>query len=141
MIGFYFDPAAQVFFDGLAATVVSRQGSNVITVTTPANTAGPADVEVRNPGPVSNTLVGGYTYIDPNTKILIQANKDVANNAVDLTWVGIGQSRYRVRRATGPTPTDFANGFQTVVPRTEYQDTGKLNDGVNYFYLVDEGEP
>jgi hypothetical protein len=142
VIGFDFDPvSAQVFFDGIAAAIVSRQGSNIIVVTAPANSAGPADVEVRNPGPVSNILVGGYTYIAPTTKITIFANKDAANNAVDLTWASIGQQRYRVRRAVGPTPADFAAGFQTVVSRTDHQDTGKLNDGINYYYLVDEGEP
>lgn len=141
VIGFNFDSLAQVFFDGIAAPVVSREGSSIIIVTTPANAAGPADVEVRNPGPVSNTLNGGFTYIDPATKITIFLNKDLANNAADLTWNSIGQERYRVRRATGPTPASFSAGFQTVVPRTEYQDTGTLNNGVNYYYLVDEGEP
>ncbi len=145
IIGFGFDPQmAAVVVDSNYAFVVSRQDSNVIVVSTPPHSAGLADVQVVNPGnPTSHSarLPGAYTYISPSTKIRLLANKDFANNAVDLTWAGIGQLRYRVRRAIGPTPADFSANFRSVVPRTDFQDTGKLNDIFNYYYLVDEGEP
>jgi hypothetical protein len=139
VIGFNFDPAsAQVFFDNLPANVVAREGTNIITVTTPANSAGPADVKVQNPTGSPDTLVGGYTYVTPGQEIDLRLAKDVPQGKVNLTWTDANQGTYyRVRRALGPRPADFSPAqFCTIVGGRSYADT-VLNDGVNYYYLVD----
>lgn len=57
-----FSDTAEVTFDGLKATVVSRTGDTSITVTTPPHAAGPVDVEVLNASDKTSKLAGGFTY-------------------------------------------------------------------------------
>jgi len=142
LLGFNFAAGASVFFDGAPATnVMFSMADNTITCTTPANAAGPADVRV-DVGADTSTLVDGYTYINPGTDITITLNKDVSQNAVVVTWNDVGQARYQFHRALGPTPADFTAGsaFDTVVAGVQYVDSGILDDGVDYFYLVPGGE-
>jgi len=60
--GLGFDPAATVTVGGASATNVVQHSETKITCTTPSGTAGAQDVVVTNPGPVTATLTGGYTY-------------------------------------------------------------------------------
>ncbi len=65
IVGHGFTPAAAVTFDGRPAThVVVGGGGTAISATTPADTAGPADVVIGQPSGHA-TLPGGYTYIPP----------------------------------------------------------------------------
>lgn len=144
--GFLFKTGATVSFGGIAASVGSIHGSypcpdtadptpcfHFIDVTTPAHSAGAVDVTVANPSSTPGTLTAGYSYIAPGTTINLSVDKDPASNGVKLTWVDIGQGRYRVRRATGPTPADFSAGFQTIVTGTQYIDAGALGDAQSYY--------
>jgi NAD(P)-dependent dehydrogenase (short-subunit alcohol dehydrogenase family) len=65
--------------------------------------------------------------------------KDAVSNGVKLVWTDIGQGRYRVRRATGPTAADFSAGFQIIVTGTQFVDAGVLGSSQSYYYKVDEG--
>jgi hypothetical protein len=84
-----FDPDAVVRFGGTQASVVSRTGTNSITVTTPAHPAGLVDVSVTNPSRAVGdllreaTLRNGFLYFtgDPLTTLTIF---DVMNTT--LTW-------------------------------------------------------
>ncbi|MGH9894256.1 MAG: IPT/TIG domain-containing protein, partial [bacterium] len=74
-----FDPDATVRFGGTQASVVSRAGTNSITVTTPAHPAGLVDVSVTNPSRVVGdllreaTLRNGFLYFtgDPLNTLTI----------------------------------------------------------------------
>ena len=138
VFGFNFDAAAQVFFDNISAGIVSRQGTSVIVVTTPANAAGPADVKVQNPIGSPATLVGGYTFVAPGQEIDLRVAKDVPNGKVNLTWTDATlRTYYRVRRAGGPQPADFSPAqLCTIVGGYSYSDP-VLNDGASHYYLVD----
>lgn len=59
--GSSFTDATGVTFDGVAGTAFVLVSDTEITVTTPAGTAGPADVVVTD-SVGSDTLVGGFTY-------------------------------------------------------------------------------
>jgi hypothetical protein len=50
-----------VSFDGVAGTAFSVVDDNTIHVTTPAGTAGPADI-LLDKGATDTTVTGGYTY-------------------------------------------------------------------------------
>jgi hypothetical protein len=50
-----------VSFDGVAGTAFDLVDDNTITVTTPAGTAGPADILIDK-GSTDTTVTGGYTY-------------------------------------------------------------------------------
>ena len=59
-----FAAGATVTFGGAAATTVSVDDSNTLTVETPAHAAGPVDVVVTNPDLQSDTLSSGYAYLE-----------------------------------------------------------------------------
>jgi hypothetical protein len=62
------------------------------------------------------------------------------SGAVVLSWVDSGLAgTYRVRRATGPTPADFASATCWVVQGTTFTDPAPPNNGISYDYLVDAG--
>lgn len=58
-----FVDGATVDFDGVQATGVTFVNSTELTAVTPANPLGSSDVTVTNPDLMSDTLVGGFTYI------------------------------------------------------------------------------
>jgi phospholipase C len=60
--GLNFLPGATVMFGSAAATNVVVVSSTTITATTPANSAGPVNVTVTNPGGQQSILTLGYTY-------------------------------------------------------------------------------
>lgn len=61
LTGTGFTSDATVAFDGVAATAVTFTSATELQATTPAGTAGPADVAVTTPGG-TDTLVGGFSY-------------------------------------------------------------------------------
>ncbi|MHC5018853.1 MAG: IPT/TIG domain-containing protein [Planctomycetota bacterium] len=63
--GTNFVSGASVTIGGFSASSISIVSATLITCTTPAGTAGPANVEVTNPSSAPGTLVGGYTYLGP----------------------------------------------------------------------------
>ena len=78
------------FQDGATVTIDGNNTSNVIfvsptelTVEVPAGVAGSADVVVTNPDGKSDTLVGGFTYIEPPPTLTRVApdNADVTGGA------------------------------------------------------------
>lgn len=73
---------ATVTFGGVVATSVTfNQGDATITAVTPAGTPGLADVVVTNPGDLSDTLVGAFTYV----LIPVMPDVTVATYA-ELAW-------------------------------------------------------
>lgn len=81
------------FQDGATVTVGGNAASNVIFVSptelaveTPAGTAGSADVVVTNPDGKSDTLAGGFTYIEPPPSPY-DINGDGTINILDLVAV------------------------------------------------------
>lgn len=54
---------ADVQFDGVSGTDVEVTSATTLQVTAPAGTLGPADVTAFGTG--SDTILGGYTYVDP----------------------------------------------------------------------------
>ena len=52
-----------VQFDGVSGTDLDITSATTLAVTTPAGSIGPADVTASGSG--SDTIVGGYTYVDP----------------------------------------------------------------------------
>ncbi len=64
--------------------------------------------------------------------------RDLATGSVVLSWIDSALSgTYRVRRATGPTPTDFSAATCWVVQGTTFTDPAPQDNGVSYDYLVD----
>ena len=62
LTGTGFKATSTITVGGTAATGVTFVSSTRLTATTPAGTAGPADVVVTNPGPVTATATNGFTY-------------------------------------------------------------------------------
>lgn len=68
--GTNFTGVTSVEFDGTPATSVVVVNSTTITCTTPANSAGPADVDVIHPTYGTGTLAAGFTYTaDPQVRV------------------------------------------------------------------------
>ncbi|MCO4762519.1 MAG: IPT/TIG domain-containing protein [Myxococcales bacterium] len=69
-----FHPKAVVTFGGKPAKVVSATNT-ALTVTSPAGTAGKADVTVTNPDFLTHTLKGGFTYTnaEPGKEVSVTA--------------------------------------------------------------------
>ncbi len=78
-----FHPKALVTFDGKPAKVVSATNT-ALTVTSPAGTAGKADVTVTNPDFLTHTLKDGFSYTnsEPGKEVAITAI--VADTASEL---------------------------------------------------------
>ena len=65
IIGEHFQDGATVTIGGKAASNVIFVSPTELTVVVPAGIAGSADVVVTNPDGKSDTLTGGFTYIEP----------------------------------------------------------------------------
>ncbi len=63
ILGTNLTPGTAVSFGGVAATVVSFVSPTTILATTPPHAPAPVDVTVTNPGGLSATLAGGFTYV------------------------------------------------------------------------------
>jgi hypothetical protein len=93
--GMGFQNGASVTIGGTPATAVSINSSTSVTATTPAHTAGAADVVVTNPDNQSGTLSGGYTYTVPApapaptiTAISPNSGKVIGGTVITITGSG-----------------------------------------------------
>ncbi len=87
------------FQDGVTVTIGGKAASNVIfvsptelTAEVPAGVAGSADVVVTNPDGKSDTLAGGFTYIEPPPPTLTRVAPDNADVAGGETVTIIGEN-------------------------------------------------
>ncbi|MEE8142248.1 MAG: IPT/TIG domain-containing protein [Planctomycetota bacterium] len=86
-----FVPGLAVTVGGTSATV-QQVTSSAVVCTTPAGVAGAADVVVTNPGMLSDTLGGGYTYLaqaDPTISSISPSSGDTAGGTT-VTFNGSG---------------------------------------------------
>jgi hypothetical protein len=66
--------------------------------------------------------------------------RNLQTGSVVLSWtIAALNGSYRVRRAIGPSPADFATASCFVVSGTTFTDPAPANDGNDYDYLVDPG--
>ena len=82
------------FQDGATVTIGGNAASNVIFVSptelaveAPAGVAGSADIVVTNPDGKSDTLAGGFTYIEAPQFSPYDVNQDKAINILDLVLI------------------------------------------------------
>ena len=85
------------FQDGATVTIGGNAASNVIfvsptelTVEAPAGAAGSADVVVTNPDGKSDTLAGGFTYVEPPPPTLtrIEPESDLVTGGATIKIIG-----------------------------------------------------
>ncbi|RKU09412.1 hypothetical protein C6502_12900 [Candidatus Poribacteria bacterium] len=85
------------FQDGTTVTIGGRAASNVIfvsstelTVEVPAGAAGSVNVVVTNPDGKSDTLAGGFTYIEPPAPTLtrVEPSNDVVTGGTTVKIIG-----------------------------------------------------
>jgi Concanavalin A-like lectin/glucanases superfamily/Domain of unknown function (DUF1929) len=82
---------------------------------------------------------------DMNTPVsggIVQSSvdKNASTGAIVVSWTdSASNGTYRVRRATGYTPADFAGATCWVVQATTFTDPAPPDDGFSYVYLVDAG--
>ena len=150
--GSNFAAGATVTLGGAAATNVSVTSGSTITANAPPHSAGSVDVVVTNPGGLSGTLPGGYTYstpppapaptvssISPNsgssggsTAVTITGANFVSGAAV--SFGGTSASNVNVINSTtitATTPAHAAGAVSVVVMNPDGQ-SGNLNNGFTY---------
>ena len=90
IVGANFQDGATVTIDGNAASDVIFVSPTELTVEAPAGTAGNVDVVVTNPDGKSDTLAGGFTYIDPPPPTVtgVKPNKDVVTGGETIEIIG-----------------------------------------------------
>ena len=70
--------------------------------------------------------------------VQFNVGRDLPTNSVVLAWTDSAQAgTYRVRRATGPSPSHFANATCWIVQGTGFTDPAPQDNGISYSYLVD----
>ncbi len=73
-----------------------------------------------------------------NGVVQFTLTKAPVTGAIALGWIDSAATGvYRVRRATGPAPADFATATCWVVSGTSFTDPAPATDGFSYEYLVD----
>jgi hypothetical protein len=77
---------ATVTFGGTAATNIAIVSSTSITATTPAHSAGTADITVTNTDGQTGTLAGGYSYVSPTTVVRVNAGGPTYIDSRGQTW-------------------------------------------------------
>ena len=141
---------ASVTLGGTAATSVTVVSSTSITATTPAHTAGAANVVVTNSGGQSGTLNNGYTYTSSNPAPTISAISPVSGpaaggTAVTITGTGFltgagvtlgGTAATNVvvvssTSITAKTAAHAGGAVSVVVTNTDGQ-SGSLSNGFTY---------
>ena len=89
IIGENFQDGATVTIGGNATSNVIFISSTELTAVVPAGAAGSADVVVTNPDGKSDTLTGGFTYIEPPpTLTSVEPNSDVVTGGAIIKIVG-----------------------------------------------------
>ena len=85
------------FQDGVTVTIGGNAASNVIfvsptelTIEVPPGTAGSADIVVTNPDGQSDTLAGGFTYIEPPPPTLtgVEPDSDIVTGGTSVKITG-----------------------------------------------------
>ena len=90
IIGENFQDGATVTIGGTAAPNVIFVSPTELSVEVPTGVAGSADVVVTNPDGKSDTLAGGFTYIElpPPTLTRIEPNNDVVTGGQTINIIG-----------------------------------------------------
>ena len=89
IIGENFQDGATVTIGGRAASSVIFVSPTELTVKVPAGAAGSVEVVVTNPDSKSDTLAGGFTYIEPPpTLTRVEPNSDVVTGGAAVTIIG-----------------------------------------------------
>lgn len=88
LTGTGFAAGATVKVGGAAATNVSLVDANTLTATTPAGTAGKADVVVTNPDGQSATVSQGFTYVPAPTLASVSPTSGSGNGGTQVTLTG-----------------------------------------------------
>ena len=89
IVGENFQDGATVTIGGRAASSVIFVSPTELTIEVPAGTAGSVDVVVTNPDGQSDTLTGGFTYIEPPpTLTRVEPNSDVVTGGVTIKIIG-----------------------------------------------------
>ncbi len=94
IIGDNFTAGSAVTLDGVAATQVTVVSQNLITAVVPAGTAGPVSVTVTDTAGQADTLVNGFTYLDPPTLPVISALWPVSGPNTGGTWVVVDGTNF-----------------------------------------------
>lgn len=132
--GVGFQPDATVRIGGVTATGVVVGSDASIVATTAAHPAGPADVEVVNPGDQVGVLAGGFDYAEATVPVRLSATR--SGGDVVLSWSATGQPAYTVFRS--PNAASF--GDASVLGSTSdtaYTDSGGASVPGLQFYQVD----
>ena len=90
IIGENFQDGATVTIGGSAASNVIFVSPTELSVEVPAGAAGSADVVVTNPDGESDTLTGGFTYIEPPPPTLtrIEPDNDIVDGGAAVQIIG-----------------------------------------------------
>ena len=90
IIGANFQNGASVTIGGNAASNVTFVSPTELSVEVPAGAAGSADVVVTNPDGKSDTLAGGFTYIEPPPPTLtrVEPDKDLVTGGSTVKIIG-----------------------------------------------------
>ena len=153
--GSNFLPGATVNFGGQPATNVRFNSSTSISVTTPANLAGPVDVLVTNYDGATAILSGGYTYTGPSnpapaltavspntgptgggTSVTITGNNFLVGATV--SFGGTAATNVNIMSATkitASTPAHSAGAVSVNVTNTDGQ-AGSLANGYTYLIMA-----
>ncbi len=142
-----FQAGAVVLVGGSDASEVNVVGATTITAKTPAGTAGPADVEVRNPDDQAGILDGGFEYlaapsvdgIDPAEGLrsggtAITVTGDHFQSGAQLFFDGVPATNVVVvdtGTITGKTPV-HAPGVVDVSVKNPDGQTGVLEEAFTY---------
>ncbi len=128
--GSNFQNSATVTIGGNDATNVQFSNSNTLTATTPAGSAGTADVVVTNPDNQSDTLSGGFTYLMPVWPGDTDNDGDVDQNDVTPLGVHWGETETVRTNASIQWNEQLAQAWTTA--STTYVDAngnGTINQG------------
>ena len=90
IIGANFQNGASVTIGGNAASNVTFVSPAELSVEVPAGTEGSVDVVVTNPDGKSDTLAGGFTYIEPPPPTLtrVEPDKDLVTGGATIRIIG-----------------------------------------------------
>ncbi len=100
---------ATVTFGGTAATGVTVNSSTSITATTPAHTAGAADVVVTNPDTQIGALAGGFTFVTERWPDFSPTTEQI--EVLDYKYDGIYGSFHNTEHEVLSQPYDPAGNY------------------------------